>query len=60
AFTFYEPMVTKSLLEAKPAMSATAIKLPSRYATPGAYPTSYTVGYDGNAKEYRIELSGLR
>ncbi len=60
AFTFYEPMVAKSLLDAKPAMSVTTIKLPSRYAKPGVYPTSYTIGYDSNAKEYRIEISGLR
>ncbi|MDQ3243316.1 MAG: DUF5602 domain-containing protein [Gemmatimonadota bacterium] len=60
AFTFYEPMMAKSLLDAKPAMSVTPIKLPSRYAKPGVYPTSYTIGYDSNAKEYRIEISGLR
>ncbi len=60
AFTFYEPTMAKSLLDAKPAMSVTPIKLPSRYAKPGVYPTSYTIGYDSNAKEYRIEISGLR
>ncbi|MEP6509114.1 MAG: DUF5602 domain-containing protein [Gemmatimonadales bacterium] len=60
AFTFYEPMVAKSLLDAKPAMSVTTIKLPSRYAKPGVYPTSYAIGFDNIAKEYRIEISGLR
>ncbi len=60
ALTFYEPMVTKALLESKPAMSITTIKLPASYAKPGSYPTSYSIGYDTNAKEYQIAITGLR
>ncbi len=60
SLTFYEPMLTKALLETKPATTVTAIKLPAKYAKAGSYPTSYTIGYDAAAKEYRIGLSGLR
>jgi len=59
AFTFYEPMFTKAFLESKPAAVITALKIPSKYATPGLYPTSYKVGYDTNSKEWVIALSGL-
>jgi hypothetical protein len=59
AFTFYEPMFTKAFLESKPAVTAAALKVPSNYATPGLYPTSYKVGYDTNSKEWVIALSGL-
>ncbi|MEO7652046.1 MAG: DUF5602 domain-containing protein [Bryobacteraceae bacterium] len=58
-FTFAEPMLTKAFLESKPAMAVTPIKLPAQYAKLGFQPTSYTVGYDGGAKEYRIGISGL-
>jgi hypothetical protein len=59
AFTFYEPMFTKAFLESKPAVAVAALKLPSKYSTPGLYPTSYKVGYDSNSKEWVIALSGL-
>jgi len=58
-FTFYEPMVTKAVLDGKPALSVTSLKLPARYAKPGYYPTSYTIGYDTGTKEYRMGISGL-
>ncbi len=58
-FTFAEPMLTKALLESKPAVAVTPLKLPAQYAKPGYQPTSYTVGYDAGAKEYRIGISGL-
>lgn len=59
AFTFYEPMFTKAFLDTKPAVAAASIKLPSKYAVPGLYPTAYKVGFDESSKEFVIALSGL-
>jgi len=59
ALTFWETMVAKAYLETKPAGVPIPIKLPARYASTGYYPTSYAVGYDAAAKEYRLALSGL-
>lgn len=59
AFTFYEPMFAKALLDSKSEVVTTSIKLPAKYATPGMYPTSYKVGYDAKSKEWVIALSGL-
>lgn len=36
-----------------------AMKLPAQYATPGNYPTSYTISYDAAAKEYQVALGGF-
>jgi hypothetical protein len=58
-FMLTEPMVTKAFLETKPTAIVTPIKLPAQYAMHGYHPTSYTVSYDANAKEYRIALTGL-
>ena len=58
AFTFMEPMAAVSYLQSKPDTTM-AVKLPSHYATPGAYPTTYGVSFDAGAKEYRITLGGL-
>ena len=58
-FTFYEPMFTKAFLESKPAVVQVALKLPSKYATPGFYATAYKVGYDADSKEWVIALSEL-
>ena len=59
AFIFGEPMVTKAYLETKRAAVVTPLKLPAQYAARGYQATSYTVGYDASAKEYRLALSGL-
>ena len=59
AFIFAEPMVTKAYLETKPTAVVTPVKLPAQFATRGYQATSYTVGYDAGAREYRIGLSGL-
>ena len=56
---FAEPMMTKAYLETKPAPLPTPVKLPTQYSVHGYQATSYTVGYDASAKEYRIALSGL-
>jgi uncharacterized protein len=58
-FMLNEAMVTKAYLETKPAPVVTPLKLPAQYATHGYQATSYTVGYDAGAKEYRIALTGL-
>ena len=57
-FIFVEPMVTKAYLETHP-NATTSIPQPARWSTPGRYPTTYTVAYDANAKEYRFVLGGL-
>lgn len=59
AFMLMEPMVTKTLLETKPAAVVTPLKLPAQYAARGYQATSYTVAWDAGAKEYRVALSGL-
>lgn len=58
-FTFTEPMIAKAYLETKPSATTTAVKLPTQYAVHGYQPTSYTVSYDGLAKEYRIAISSF-
>jgi hypothetical protein len=58
-FMLAEPMVTKAYLETKPGMIVMPLKLPAQFARHGYQPTSYTVGYDAGAREYRIALSGL-
>lgn len=55
---FMEPMITKAFLEAKTDVTE-VIKLPSKYARPGYYPTRYSVRYDRAGKEYSIALEGL-
>jgi hypothetical protein len=55
---FMEPMITRAFLEAKTDVTE-IIKLPSRYARPGYYPTRYSVRYDRARKEYSIALEGL-
>lgn len=59
AVTFGEPMIAKSYLETKPSRVVFPLKLPAKYSAPGYHPTSYSIAYDANAKEYRIALVGL-
>ena len=58
AFIFAEPMIATSFLATHPTFTA-ALKVPARYATPGNYPTSYSITYDATAKEYRVALLGF-
>ena len=58
AFIFAEPMIATAFLATHPSMTS-PLKLPSQYATPGYYPTSYTIAYDAAAKEFRIALGGF-
>ena len=55
---FMEPMITKAFLESKVSVTET-IKLPSKYARPGYYPTRYSIKYDAGSAEYSIALEGL-
>jgi Hypothetical protein TTHB210 len=55
---FMEPMITKAFLEARTNVTE-VIKLPSKYARPGYYPTRYSVKYDPAAKEYSVALEGM-
>jgi hypothetical protein len=59
---FAEPMITKATIEG--ARTATApstqnVPAPARWAKAGWYPTSYTIAWNADAKEYRIALDGL-
>lgn len=58
AFIFVEPMIATSYLATHPTMTA-QLKLPSRYATPGNYPTTYRVSFDAAAREYVVALGGF-
>jgi hypothetical protein len=55
---FWEPMITKPYLETKPSFNG-KLKLPEAYPVSGYYPTSYSVVYDSNRKEFNIALDGL-
>jgi hypothetical protein len=35
------------------------VDLPQRVATPGLYPTRYTIKYDASAKEYLIAIDSF-
>jgi hypothetical protein len=58
AFIFAEPMIATSFLATHPTVAA-PLKLPARYATPGNYPTSYSITYDATTKEYQVALGGF-
>ena len=55
---FWEPMITKAYLESKPNFTG-KLKLPESYPVSGYYPTSYSVIYDRNRREFDISLDGL-
>ena len=55
---FWEPMLTKEYFESKPNFTG-KLKLPEAYPVSGYYPTSYSVVYDANKKEFNIALDGL-
>ena len=57
-YTFIEPMMTREWMLTKPAMHA-EIKQPQAYQKNAYYPTTYSVHYDDQAKEYAISLGGL-
>jgi hypothetical protein len=55
---FMEPMITKAFLDARTSVTE-IIKQPRRYATPGYYPSKYSVLYDPANKQYTVALEGL-
>lgn len=58
AFIFAEPMIATSFLATHPTKTST-LKLPAGYATPGRYPTTYTVSFDATSGEYVVALGGF-
>lgn len=56
--TFYEPMFTYALLLSKPQFSA-PVKQPAAFQKSGYYPTSYSIMYDKESKDYIIAAEGL-
>lgn len=55
---FVEPMVTREFLLGRPNLSE-AIQVPAAYHREGYYPTSYTVRYLPQTREYTVSLDGL-
>ncbi len=57
--TFIEPMVSLAFLKSKPSFSAPVAR-PASYSKPGAYPSAYSVKYDGARKVYEVTLGELK
>lgn len=57
--SFLEPMIARSTFAPQKGFTA-AVPTPSQYAKAGVYPTRYKLIYNRKAKEYRVELTGLR
>jgi len=55
---FWEPMITKAYLETQPNVTI-PVKQPPAYPKSAYYPTSYSIRYDAERKEYRVSLDGL-
>ena len=55
---FVEPMITRAWLAGRPDFTE-QLKLPERYPSAGLWPTVWSVRFDEETKEYRIELAGL-
>lgn len=57
---FMEPMITKAYFESKPNVTVD-IKQPAAFKRTGkAFPTKYTISYDGTAKRYTVELTAMQ
>jgi hypothetical protein len=57
-FIFLEPMVSKAFLESKPNLTE-PVKQPAKVEKPGYYPTTYSVKYDPQTREYTVAFLGL-
>ncbi|MDQ2882444.1 MAG: DUF5602 domain-containing protein [Actinomycetota bacterium] len=57
-YTFIEPMMTREWMLTKQAIQEN-IKQPQAYQRSGYFPTTYSVHYDNQAKEYSISLGGM-
>jgi hypothetical protein len=53
---FVEPMITLAYLKSKP-NSSEPVKQPKTFQKSGYYPTSYSVKYDENSKEYSVSMN---
>ena len=62
-FIFVEPMITKAYIEsvkgAPGNVITSPVSLPTKVHTPGYYPTTYSIAWNAEAKEYRISLEGV-
>ena len=58
AYTFVEPMMTREWMLTKQAVQE-KVKQPQAYQKNGYYPTTYSVHYDDQAKEYSVALGGM-
>lgn len=56
--TFLEPMVSKAFLETKPDLTE-PVKQPAKFEKSGYYPSTYTVKYNPQTREYTVTLLGL-
>ena len=61
-FIFIEPMITKAYLESLKGTTGMQrnVAVAAQVASPGYYPSAYSIRYDATAKEYRIALENLR
>ncbi|MEO6537315.1 MAG: hypothetical protein ABIT07_02620 [Ferruginibacter sp.] len=60
--TFYEPMFTKNYLQFLSdgvSTTTTPVRQPQAFQRAGYYPTSYSIGYDTNPKEFTLSLNNL-
>jgi hypothetical protein len=57
-YTFIEPMMTREWMLTKQTIQED-IKQPKVYQKSGYFPTTYSVRYDDEAKEYSISLGGM-
>lgn len=57
--TFYEPMITREFLLAKPDNACVDFKRPGGFATAGWYPTQYCMRYHQNTNTYTVSLEGF-
>jgi hypothetical protein len=58
SYIFLEPMITRAYLQTHPNTSQ-PIPQPAQWATPGRYPTTYSVNYDATTHEFRFTLGEL-
>ena len=56
---FWEPMITKAYLETRPDVTV-PIKQPAAYPKSAYYPTSYSIRYHADRREYTVALEDLQ
>lgn len=58
-YTFVEPMVARDWLLTRPTLDQQPLKQPQAYQKKAYYPTTYSVRFDDQAKEYVVALNGM-